>query len=117
MNESHRTRREAELVAYYDNELTERADRELPTVRVARRTEFVDLLLREEVDSVLEVGAGPGRDGAVFAAAGLAYTGVELAPRSAVIAGSLGLDVRVASALDLPFEDGTFAATTPSAPR
>ncbi|GAB2633001.1 class I SAM-dependent methyltransferase [Nocardia goodfellowii] len=110
MDESPRARREAELVAYYDNELHERADRALPTARVARRTKFVDLLLREEVDSVLEVGAGPGRDGAVFAAAGLAYTGVDLAPQSAVIARSLGLDVRVASVLDLPFEDATFGA-------
>jgi SAM-dependent methyltransferase len=73
---SERTRRERDLVAYYDNEVHERA----------------------------------GRDGAAFAPAGLAYTGVDLAPGSVAACRRSGLDVHVASVLDLPFPDAAFDA-------
>jgi SAM-dependent methyltransferase len=105
-----RARREADLVAYYDNEVRDRARRELPVQRVERRSAFVELLEREGRRSVLELGAGPGRDGAAFTAAGVAYTGVDLAPASVAVCRSLGLDVHVASVLDLPFETGSFDA-------
>jgi SAM-dependent methyltransferase len=59
---------------------------------------------------VLEVGAGPGRDGTAFTEAGLAYTGVDLAPASAGACRARGLDVRVASVLELPFASGAFDA-------
>jgi SAM-dependent methyltransferase len=59
---------------------------------------------------VLEVGTGPGRDGAALVQAGLDYTGIDLAPASVAACRALGLDVRVASVLDLPFADGTFDA-------
>ena len=102
--------RERDLVAYYDNEVRERAGRELPADRVARRGAFVEQLRGEGRRSVLEVGTGPGRDGIALARAGLDYTGVDLAPVSVARCRSLGLDVRVTSALDLPFADGTFDA-------
>jgi SAM-dependent methyltransferase len=105
-----RMRRERDLVAYYDNEVHERAGRELAADRVARRGAFVERLRAEGRRSVLEVGTGPGRDGTALARAGLDYTGVDLAPASVAVCRDLGLDVRVASVLDLPFADGTFDA-------
>jgi SAM-dependent methyltransferase len=105
-----RARREADLVAYYTNEVPARADRELPPERVARRTAYLKLLERENRRSVLEVGPGPGRDAGAFAEAGLAYTGVDLTPDSVTACRSLGLEAHVASVLDLPFEDATFTA-------
>jgi len=105
-----RLQRERDLVAYYDNEVQERAGREQPADRVARRGSFVEQLLAEECRSVLEVGTGPGRDGAAPARARLDYTGVDLAPASVAACRTIGLDVRVASVLDLPFADGTFDA-------
>lgn len=103
-------RRERDLATYYDNEVQERAGRELPADRVARRGAYIELLRAEGRRSVLEIGAGPGRDGTAFAQAGLAYTGVDLAAASAGACQERGLDVRVASVLDLPFADGAFDA-------
>jgi SAM-dependent methyltransferase len=102
--------RETDLVAYYDNEVRDRADRSLPTQRVAQRVAYLELLERERIRSILEIGSGPGRDGDAFAAAGLAYTGVDLAPASVAACRSRGLDAQVASVLDLPFEDCSFEA-------
>jgi SAM-dependent methyltransferase len=107
---SARAQRERDLAVYYDNEVHERAGRELSAERVAQRGEFLDVLAAEGRRSVLEIGAGPGRDGSAFAAAGLAYTGVDLAPASVAVCRGIGLDVHVASVLDLPFPDATFDA-------
>ena len=105
-----RTQRETDLVAYYDNEVRDRLDRSLPTQRVAQRIAYLELLEREGIHSILEIGSGPGRDGEAFAAAALAYTGVDLAPASVAACRSRGLDAAVASVLDLPFDDCSFEA-------
>jgi SAM-dependent methyltransferase len=105
-----RAQRETDLVAYYDNEVRDRADRSLPTERVAQRAAYLELLEREGLQSILEIGSGPGRDGDAFGAAGLAYTGVDLAPASVAACRSRGLDAEVASVLDLPFDDCSFEA-------
>jgi SAM-dependent methyltransferase len=110
VTDTDRRQRERDLVAYYDNEVHERAGRDLPPDRVARRGGYVEQLRAEGRRSVLEVGTGPGRDGTAFARAGLDYTGVDLAPASVTVCRELGLDVRVASVLDLPFADGAFDA-------
>lgn len=110
VSDSTRVQREADLVAYYDNELAYRVRRELSAQRLARRGAYLELLHREGRLSVLEIGSGPGRDGTAFAAAGVAYTGVDLAPGSVDACRSLGLDAHVASVLDLPFADGAFDA-------
>lgn len=105
-----RARRDADLITYYSNEVPARIDRELPTERVARRAAYLKLLERENRQSVLEVGAGPGRDATAFVEAGLGYTGVDLTPGSVAACRSLGLEAYVASVLDLPFKDATFTA-------
>jgi SAM-dependent methyltransferase len=110
MDDPDRRRREADLASYYDSELHVRLGRGLPQERVARREAFLDLLRRERRRSVLEIGSGPGRDGQAIASAGFSYTGVDLAPESVARCRSVGLDVFVASVLDLPFEDRAFDA-------
>jgi SAM-dependent methyltransferase len=105
-----RSGRERDLAAYYDGEVRERAGRGLPPDRVRRRDEFIRLLAAERRRSVVEIGAGPGRDGTAFVAAGLAYSGVDLAPASVAACRAAGLDAHVASVHELPFADGTFAA-------
>jgi SAM-dependent methyltransferase len=105
-----RAGREADLVAYYTQEVQERLRRDLPARRVAQRAEYAAFLLREGRRSVLEVGAGPGRDAAGLTAAGLAYTGVDLTPESVAVCRAAGFDVHVASVLDLPFPEGSFDA-------
>ena len=105
-----RARRESDLIAYYDNEVQARADRGLPDARVARRTAYLQRLEREERRTVLEIGCGPGRDGQAISDAGFAYVGVDLAPASVEACRALGLDARVGSVLELPFEDASFDA-------
>lgn len=110
MTNDERTQRERDLIAYYTNEVQARVGRDLPDERVARRTAYLELLEGESRRSVLEIGCGPGRDGQAIAAAGFDYTGVDLAPASVEACRSLGLEARVGSVLELPFEAGSFDA-------
>src|SRR4051812_2659475 len=106
--DSARRQREADLVAYYDAEVRDRGDRLLPPHRLAQRDAFLTLLKEEGLTRVLEIGSGPGRDGEALVAAGLTYTGVDLAPESVNACRAIGLDAHVASVLELPFEDASF---------
>lgn len=101
---------EATLAAWYDRELDERVNRAVDAERVARRRAFVSMVVAEGRRSVLEVGAGAGRDAETLAAAGLDYVGVDLSARSVALGAERGRDVRRASILDLPFDDDTFEA-------
>lgn len=103
-------RRAQDLIAYYDAEVADRADRELPAWREGARSAFIDQLLAEGRRRLLEVGCGPGRDALAFAAAGLDYTGVDLSPASVEHCRRRGLDCHVASAVDLSLADGSFDA-------
>jgi SAM-dependent methyltransferase len=105
-----RSEREQDLITYYSNEIQARSGRALPEPRVARRSAFLERLRDEGRHTVIELGCGPGRDGEAIAGAGFAYTGVDLSPASVEACRALGLDARVASVLELPFEDGAFDA-------
>lgn len=59
---------------------------------------------------MLEVGCGPGRDGAALDAAGFEYTGVDLSPVAARICREQGLSAREADATSLPFATDSFDA-------
>lgn len=107
---SDREARRANFLAYYDAEAADRARRPIPPWRTAAQEEFLARLADEECRSVLEVGCGPGRDGAAIAAAGFVYTGADLSPGMVEVARAAGLDAYVASATDLPFGDHTFDA-------
>lgn len=105
-----RTKRERDLATYYDQEAPDRSERDIDPGRVARRTEFIEVLRTERRTSVVEIGTGPGRDASAFVAAGFAVTGVDLSAEHVRLARAAGADVRPATVLDLPFDDGSFAA-------
>jgi SAM-dependent methyltransferase len=98
------------LVGYYEREMAERAHRPLGDERERRLAAFVDTARREERASVVEVGCGAGRDGVVLAAAGLAYTGLDLTPAAVELCRALGLDAHVGPATELPFDTAAFDA-------
>ena len=98
------------LRRYYDDEVQTRAARPLGDDRERCLARFVAECARRGVRSVLEVGCGAGRDGAVIAGAGIAYSGIDLSPAMVAHCRSLGLDAQVALATSLPFEDGSFDA-------
>ena len=68
------------------------------------------LLRSEEVRTLLELGAGPGKDGEFFRDSGLEMVCTDLSPKMVALCASKGLAARVIgrSKLDLP--PGTFDA-------
>lgn len=102
--------RRADFVTYYDAESTDRAVRPIPDWRTAARDDFLTRLTDERRRTVLELGCGPGRDGAAITAAGLTYTGTDLSPGMVAAARAAGVSAQVASATDLPFDDDSFDA-------
>jgi SAM-dependent methyltransferase len=99
-----------DLAAYYDQEADIRAGRRIAPERLARRDEFLSLLLAEGRRAVLEVGTGPGRDATAFLAAGLRVAGVDLSSEHVRRARQAGVDAHQASVLDLPFPPRCFDA-------
>lgn len=96
--------------AYYDAELKARIARPLRKERKERIDSFVDMCRTRGVSSVIEVGAGAGRDGVCLRDAGLAYTGVDISQVGVDLCHTRGLNALVATATDLPFGDHTFGA-------
>jgi SAM-dependent methyltransferase len=107
---AHREARRADFLAYYDAEAADRALRPIPPWRTAAREEFLARLTDERSRTVLEIGCGPGLDGAAFTAAGFVYTGADLSPGMVEVARAADLDAHVAPATDLPFDDHAFHA-------
>ena len=68
------------------------------------------LLRRERRHSVLDLGAGPGRDGEAFLRAGHAFVGLDLAHENAVLARSRGVTVVHGSIAAPPFRPAAFDA-------
>lgn len=98
------------LIEFYSDEVADRAARPLSEQRTRRLAAFVAHCTDSHVRSVLEIGAGAGRDGQVIAEQGLAYVGVDVTPAAVEHCRALGLDAMVASATDLPFGSATFDA-------
>jgi SAM-dependent methyltransferase len=98
------------LKDYYRDEVPSRAGRPLSEQRIGRLAAFVANCNDRRLHSVIEIGAGVGRDGQVIAEQGFAYTGVDLTPASVKQCRALGLEAVVASATDIPFRTGTFDA-------
>ena len=102
----------ADLRRYYETE-AELRRRRGPVRRGLRRevrAEFLDLLAAERRHSVLELGAGPGRDGEAFAAAGHHHVGLDLAHGNGRLAAEVGLTVVQASITAAPVRPGSFDA-------
>lgn len=74
------------------------------------RSSFVELVVGEGRKSVVEVGAGPGADGAAFVDAGINYAGFDLAIGNAHLAASAGVLVVPGSLYSPPFRPHSFDA-------
>jgi len=71
----------AQLRTFYDNEARDRRDRGVAEWKVAQRAAF-GVRLGEASSSarILELGAGPGRDGEFFAGRGLDVVCIDISP-------------------------------------
>ena len=103
-------RHDDQMRAFYDNELPTRAGLAAGSPRRLRLERFVAACVAERLHAVLEVGSGAGHDGRLISAAGLGYTGVDLSAVGVDLCRAQGLDAVQASAIALPFKDGSFDA-------
>lgn len=99
-----------DLVAFYDAHAADRAKRPMQEHRVALRSRFVEMLREAEVASLVEFGAGTGRDASAFAEAGFEVLATDLSPEHVACCRQRGLTAQVADFYDLPFDDETFDA-------
>lgn len=100
----------ADLAAYYDDEAEARAERPIDPERVARRVRFVERCRAGGIDSVLDVGMGPGRDAMAFRSTGLRAVGLDRAHESARLALRDGVPAIQGSLYDLPVRTDSFDA-------
>jgi len=94
----------AELQSYYEEEASRGLRR--PSVtgpRLDLRDQFIRRLATEHRRRAVDFGAGPGRDLAGFAAAGVEAVGIDLAHGNGVLAAQAGLTVIQGSVLAPPF--------------
>jgi SAM-dependent methyltransferase len=84
--------------------------RPLEAWKVEERRRFLELLQREGRRNMLELGAGPGKDGAFFAAQGLEVLCTDLSPEMVAACEAKGLAARVMDFARLDLPDDSFDA-------
>ncbi|GAP12530.1 methylase [Longilinea arvoryzae] len=88
-------------------------DREAGTVadwKIEVRANFLTLLQKEQKRTLLEVGAGVGRDSLFFRENGLEVACIDLSPAMVALCRQKGLDAQVMDVAGLDFPDESFDA-------
>lgn len=101
---------DADLRSYYEREAELGLRGPLRERRLAARQQFIALLRSEQRTEVVDLGAGPGRDGEGFVAAELRFVGLDLAVGNARLARENGVCVVPASIAAPPLRPGSFDA-------
>jgi len=94
----------------YDGQAAVRDGRTPAAWKRDLRAAFLERLRRERCVRLLEIGAGPGRDGAFFVREGLDVVCIDLSPEMIRRCREKGLDARPMDACDLRFPDNSFDA-------
>jgi len=98
------------LRGIYDRAVTKRERTPTPAWEIEPRDAFLRLLEEESAQSLLELGAATGRDGAFFREHGIAVMCTDLSPEMVQRCQQQGLEARVMEVGDLRFEPETFDA-------
>ncbi len=98
------------LRQYYAKTARERDSRSMQDWKKAERDNFLALLRQHGKTSLLEVGAGPGRDAKFFQDHGIQTVCVDLSPEMVALCKEKGLDARVMDMADLSFPGRAFDA-------
>ena len=98
------------LRAYYDTTAAERDDSDISPWKARERQVFLDMLRQQQARTLLELGSGPGRDGAFFRDQDLQVTCTDLSPEMVARCRSKGLDAHVMDFLQLAFPGRAFDA-------
>lgn len=100
----------ADVAAYYEKEAQLRKRGRPREARVRLQDEFIEVLQAEGRPTVVDFGAGPGQDGDRFAAAGIRYTGLDLAHGNGLLAAERGFVTIQGSITAVPFGPASFSA-------
>lgn len=92
----------------YDRQAHARDAATLDQWKLDERAYFLNLLREAGHRTLLEIGAGTGRDGQFFKASGLDVTCVDLSPEMVSLCRSKGLRAHVRDVLDLRLPPGSF---------
>ncbi len=95
--------------AYADN-IAARERKLLPSWREELRRVYLQRLRRADATSLLEIGAGVGKDAEFFAEGGLSVICIDLTPEMVRHCQAKGLRAEVMDAVDLSFPDEVFDA-------
>ena len=99
-----------ELRESYDRMAGERDKSELAPWKIEERQHFLGWLQQEGKQTLLEIGAGTGRDSLFFQEHGLDVTCTDLSPANVELCRAKGLTAYVMDFLNLAFPDGSFDA-------
>jgi SAM-dependent methyltransferase len=94
----------------YDRKARERNLRSVQPWKAKERLRFLAMLRSEGARNLLELGAGPGKDGEFFRDHGLDVVCTDLSPEMIDLCESKGLAARVMDLSDLDFPSDTFDA-------
>lgn len=92
----------------YDKYAVERDGSKLADWKFEERQMYLQSLLENDLNAILELGAGPGRDAAYFAEHRFDVVCVDLSEEMVRLCKEKGLDARQMDMRELAFEDGEF---------
>jgi SAM-dependent methyltransferase len=98
------------LLEFYNSDVERRDNREYPAWKREERQHFLSLLQQEGKTSLLEIGAGTGRDSQFFQQHGLKVISTDLSPEMVKRCQQNGLTAYVMDFLHLDFPPGSFDA-------
>lgn len=100
----------ANLILSYDRQAEQRNTSEIEDWKAKERSAFLALLKSERKKSLLEIGAGHGRDSKFFQENGFQVTCIDLSLEMVKLCQQKGLNARLMDMIDLDFPDHSFDA-------
>ena len=98
------------LIASYNNHAQERDTYRLDAWKIEERANFLSLLQSKNKRSLLEIGAGTGKDGKFFQDTGMNVTCIDLSPEMIKLCQQKGLSAQVMDMTALDFPPNSFDA-------
>ncbi|MFK7694702.1 class I SAM-dependent methyltransferase [Paenibacillus sp. HJGM_3] len=97
-----------QLIQSYNNHAEERDGMEISDWKLRVRSEYLGLLQEAGARTLLELGAGPGRDSYFFKNEGLSVTSTDASPEMVRLCRAKGLDARLMDFRRLEFPEAVF---------
>lgn len=96
------------ILESYNQKAAERDSNKIEDWKIEERKAFLDYIKNEGVESLLELGAGPGKDSQFFNEQGFDTLSTDLSPEMVKLCRQKGLKAEVMNFSNLEIEDNTF---------